>query len=100
MGTARAPVAGSGDCPACTARVLNCSCFGSDIFTPSQILGVGGWGRRGGRIKRVRTRAQKKPARILFGDPGRLVSRSFALIAFASQEPDGRAWVAYTCTWP
>jgi hypothetical protein len=40
-----------------------------------------------------------KTARIRFQDPGRLISRSVALSAFAAQELDGQVPTPYTCTW-
>src|SRR3954469_9924714 len=37
MGTAREPVAGSGDWPAWTARGANWCCLGSDMISPSKL---------------------------------------------------------------
>src|ERR1017187_1046813 len=42
MGTARDPVVGSGDWPACTASVANCKCFSSDIVNSFRISAMNG----------------------------------------------------------
>src|SRR5208337_5657547 len=55
MGTARAPVAGSGDWPACTAWVASWYCLGSDMMVSFRFVGLllgNGKGSRGPQRKR------------------------------------------------
>src|ERR1035441_3801190 len=127
MGTARAPVAGSGDWPAWTARVANWRCCDSDIvgsfcfllifnhFQGCWDVGAAGiWRRVLGappgrplgtaflslRLGWESSHPKKRNGPNPLRDPGRLASRSVAPSAFASQEPHGGVRTPYTCTWP
>ena len=65
MGTAREPVAGSGDWPAWTARVANCCCLGSDMMH-SFGFAVGAGGSRVVEFKPIASRGTEMSR---FGHP-------------------------------
>src|ERR1035437_9930290 len=98
MGTAREPVAGSGDWPAWTARVANWRCFASDMVDSLDCAfwGVGGLGLWCGE-GRLRAAPKKQNGPNPFRTRAAWLQDSVASSAFAAQEPHGQARTPYTC---
>ena len=69
-------------------------------FGHDGLLQVRCWWRRDGPLQSGRNSSHEENGPHPWKDPGRLVSRSVALSAFAVQEPHGRVRMAYTWTWP
>src|SRR6516164_6283335 len=89
MGTAREPVAGSGTWPACTARVANCCCFGSDITTLLRSLEK--WVAGMGLLNGVQSLKHNRPES--FRGPGRSESKLLRLThAPFESRTYGSAW--------